>query len=747
VPHPAPRPLLRLAAAAATAVAVVAPGSAAPAVAAPGGRHPVDRVLVLSLPGTTWEALHDARTPNLDRLLAGSAVASGSLRAINRATTPGEGYATIGAGTPVSGVNRLDNLAFQADESFEGGQAADVYTRRTGRPASGAVLSLAGPALAADAKSRHRGAEIGALGQALARAGVRRAVVANADHPVSDMGNPELHREAALALIDAGGAVEAGEVDRALLRPDPSAPYRVELDPGAAGDALRRAWAAPRAVVLVEASDLARAHTLRPVIGEAQWRALVRRQLERTDALLGPILDSVDIRRDAVMVVAPSDPGDAIHLTVAALSAPGVGKGVLVSGSTRRPGFVTLFDYAPTVLDLLGLPRPASMDGRPFEVRAVKGGIFPPIGRLVEADREAVFRDRMVGPVAGSFVVGQLLLSLVAAVVLARRRLTSTIRRRISLAALWLLAVLPLTSLPAVLDVTNRAVYAGLVAGGAGVVAAGIFRLAGGTRDGLRPVGAILGIIFAVVVLDVVSGAHLQLSTVFGYSPTVGGRFAGLGNLAFAELAASAALLAGIVAHFAGGRRGLVAAVVLLAVAILADGMPIWGSDVGGVLSAVPAFAVVALGIAGIRLSWARVAALAGAAVAAVLAFGGLDLLRPAPERTHLGRLLERMGTDGFSAFSDVVQRKLDENLAVLPTSIWVPVVPAVLAFLAWLAWGGASRLEVMRARAPELRPALAGVLVVGVLGFALNDSGIAVPAMVLGVLNPVLVFLALEWP
>jgi hypothetical protein len=43
------------------------------------------------------------------------------------------------------------------------------------------------------------------------------------------------------------------------------------------------------------------------------------------------------------------------------------------------------------------------------------------------------------------------------------------------------------------------------------------------------------------------------------------------------------------------------------------------------------------------------------------------------------------------------------------------------------------------------MRPALVGLLVAAVLGMALNDSGIAVPAMMLGVLNPVLVRLALH--
>ena len=131
--------------------------------------------------------------------------------------------------------------------------------------------------------------------------------------------------------------------------------------------------------------------------------------------------------------------------------------------------------------------------------------------------------------------------------------------------------------------------------------------------------------------------------------------------------------------------------------------------------------------------------------VAAVGGLGLLDLLRPAGQRTHLGRLFEQIGHDGLRPFTDAVQRKIAENLSVIPTSIWIPLVPAVLAFYAWLAYGSSPSLEEIRRRAPAMRPALVGLLVAAVLGMALNDSGIAVPAMMLGVLNPVLVRLALH--
>ena len=162
-------------------------------------------------------------------------------------------------------------------------------------------------------------------------------------------------------------------------------------------------------------------------------------------------------------------------------------------------------------------------------------------------------------------------------------------------------------------------------------------------------------------------------------------------------------------------------------------------------LASFPAFALVVLGLSGTKVSWRRLAALGAGAVAAVLGLGLLDLRRPAGQRTHLGRLFEQIGHDGLRPFTDAVQRKIQENLSVLPTSIWIPLVPSVLAFLAWLAYGSSPRLEAIRHRAPEMRPAFVGLLVAAVLGMALNDSGIAVPAMMLGVLNPVVVRLALR--
>jgi hypothetical protein len=119
-----------------------------------------------------------------------------------------------------------------------------------------------------------------------------------------------------------------------------------------------------------------------------------------------------------------------------------------------------------------------------------------------------------------------------------------------------------------------------------------------------------------------------------------------------------------------------------------------------------------------------------------------VDALRPAGQRTHLGRLVEQVGDEGMSAFTTVVRRKLEMNLQTLSSSEWRPLVLVVMAFVVYLALARDRYLPRLLERVPELGAAFVGLLIVVVLGYALNDQGIVVPAAMLAILNPVLVAL-----
>jgi hypothetical protein len=180
-------------------------------------------------------------------------------------------------------------------------------------------------------------------------------------------------------------------------------------------------------------------------------------------------------------------------------------------------------------------------------------------------------------------------------------------------------------------------------------------------------------------------------------------------------------------------------------VVLVIDGSPFWGSDVGGALTLVPTTAGVAAVLFHIRIR-VRTVVLVGLGTLVVLVTAGfIDLARPEDSRTHLGRLFEDIGANGFGAFETVVLRKLGANLDVLASSEWTLMVPVVFAFILYLIWRAPGRLQRLQEVIPEERAARVGFVIAAVLGFALNDSGIAVPGLMLGVMNASLVYLVLR--
>ena len=119
-----------------------------------------------------------------------------------------------------------------------------------------------------------------------------------------------------------------------------------------------------------------------------------------------------------------------------------------------------------------------------------------------------------------------------------------------------------------------------------------------------------------------------------------------------------------------------VAVVAFLAVTVVVDGAPPWGSDVGGVLAAVPGFAVLVLVAMGVRVDLKRAIVIGLATLGALAAFAAIDLARPEEDRTHLGRLVDRVVDDDGGGFLEIIQRKLGSNVSILTSSVWTLTIP-----------------------------------------------------------------------
>ena len=779
------------------------------------GANDIDKVLIVTTPGLRWADLVEHDLPAIEGFLAESVVALMSMRTIGARTGLGEGYITMGVGNRASARSSVAGSALEPDERFEAGTAREAYERRTGIVPSGEVLHLGFPSIVQTNNRFLYGAEPGALGRALVDAGATGGVVANGDQGLAvvqvptpevpdgdaplpgdapgDQGEAEgeetvvetdepgvvvdaddeeedvvsflesdYGRSAALVVVDATGQVPRGQVDD-LLMTDPDAPYGVRYDPDRVTAALDEVWADVD-VAVVELSDLDRADAYRREAGPEAADELWATALVDSDRLLDRVLAQVDLTSTAVILASPAAPRAAESLGVFGLRLPDGHGGLAQSGTTRRAGYVTLPDVAPTILDLLDIDVPDAMTGtriasvEDIDVDDDRFELF------AAATEQAVFRDQATGPISVVFVILQILAYGLAAVAVARRRRWTG---PVSFLALVVLATPSVGFLAGVLEIEDASLFTyGLGIFAAAVVLAaaaeGAAALGGRLWPRARPLLApllLVAFVWLLLVVDVTTGGRLQIDTVFGYSPIVAGRFAGFGNLAFALIGVGAAVVAcGAWAAWrlargdADGSARLgdgaaIAVIGFLAVTVVVDGAPAWGSDVGGVLATVPAYAALVLVAMGIRIDWRR-GLLIGAATLAVLAvFSALDLARPEEERTHLGRLVARIvGAEGGGGFGEVIQRKLNTNINILTSSIWTLTIPFALGLMVFLARRQSGFLRDLQEEVPGVTAMLTGGLTVAVLGFALNDSGVAVPAMMFAVLLPYLTYVLLRW-
>jgi hypothetical protein len=402
------------------------------------------------------------------------------------------------------------------------------------------------------------------------------------------------------------------------------------------------------------------------------------------------------------------------HLHMVAIRGPGWAHTELRSSAAGRAPFVQLIDIAPTILDIEHIPVPSAVVGRPMQQ---SGGEVPPISKYVDDDRHA-YGQRTLGQ--------RTFLTLgIAAIVLMLLVLLPWRTSRV--AARWLARVL--APAPALVFVMNglpwwrwgQPIYAVLVVGASVVVA--LLTTVAARRGRAVAVAVPLTVVFVSLVVDQLTGAHLQFSAPMGDNPIVAGRFSGVGNLDFAEIATSGLLLAGVVGGWLRGRRGALAAAGIAGLAVVIDGAPPLGNDLGGVFALLPGAIVLVVLLSGARMTWRRGFVALGSTVCAAILVALADYSRPATSQTHVGRFVGQVLHGG--AWTEV-HRKGNAALSTFGWTVgtFVAVVAVVAVIAAWPRALGA--VDAV----PGLRAGATAAAVTAVLGVCLNDSGIPIAAM-----------------
>lgn len=670
------------------------------------------KLVLLGTAGLRWEDLDPGATPALWRLAQNSAIGSLVTRSVRTASCPADGWLALSSGNRAADAEP-DGPCRELAEPPPTGEVPrwDVYTAERDTSAFRARLGLLGDLLS---EHGHEALAVGP-GAAIALASSEGYVERYAPMPATA---EELSGLVERELPTLGVVV----VDLGVVTQGPGTAQRAEQ------------------VATVEARVEAVLEALDPV--------------EQTDGAEG------DGAGATVILASLADAGPRPQLQVLTVSerlggTAGTPLGLLTSGSTRQDGYVLATDLTPTVLaelELADAAPPGALIGARARIIAgsARGADAAPgeaaelqaartVASMVDQDRHATAVQTHT---PGLFAVLLALnLALYAAVWLRGLRTPGPVR-----IAGVILGALPIATFLANLVPWWRAGALGLHAAvaGAAMLVAGLALLGPWRRHPWGPAAVVAGVTSATIVLDVLTGSRLQLGAPLGVHPLVAGRFYGLNNSAFALLLVSSLLVSAVVGSrlaARGQRAWALASVLSLGLVVtVVDGMPGLGSDFGGPPALVPAFGVLALGVAGLRVGWRRLALILGVGIAVVSGFAILDWLRPEASRTHLGRFVQTVLDGGLI---DVLTRKLGQNLTILGASWPVILAVAVLVTGIWLARrsrtgaAGAQGL-VGSARAareavrevPALRVVVPAALTGLAIGFAVNDSGLVILAV-----------------
>lgn len=395
----------------------------------------------------------------------------------------------------------------------------------------------------------------------------------------------------------------------------------------------------------------------------------------------------------------------------------------LTSGATKQTGVVVLTDALATVLTSHDASPEGLIPGQPFRGTDRAN----PQDFALDRSQAAAAVDAASVPALGSWfaigLVGAVLLLIPAT---ARRPAVARVAKVLASVAPLPLAVGLFASVVPWWRAENPALaLTGTVWAGSALLA--VLCFAGPWRKHrFGPAGVAAALVAGLVLLESATGSRFQLGSPLGAQPISGGRFYGLSNHLFG-LVLAASLMA-LLCLFTVVRSGTARALWTLGVGIVVAGVcvaPSMGADFGSMVTTVPVFGLLALLVSRIRVRLWHLLLLVMGGGAAVLGVSFLDWLRPAEERTHLGRFIDELLSGELVA---VIIRKLSQNVAMV-TGYWQLAALMLIAIVLSVVILMPRRLGLHRLQQLDAEHsasyAVRVALVVGAwLGYAVNDTG-----------------------
>lgn len=697
------------------------------------------KVILVIMDRIGWKDIHQAHTPNLDKLMEMGAVGlmttntGGSLSQSNA-------YLTLGTGARVTGATG-SQTAFFYSHRYQGEEIENLMYQIAGvRMAEGSIANPSIAKLYRENAKRPYTVIIGALGTALRDGGVKVAVLGNCDNYKRREDDGEGKNFLVSMMMDDRGIVPMGDISHSLIAEDPYWPMGIRTDYDKMLEAFKDLDGKAQ-IIAMQLGDTSRAEDFRHQSMDSRIGHHKRRALEEGDRFIGKLLEHFDVHRDYMMVLTPVGPAEEIgnnnRLTPIIVAGKGIKGDWLTSGSTHREGIVTNLDVGVSILNY-------------FEISPLQGQSGAPIYSVVNGkgrDEILTFNNKLVEIynqrpfLIKSYVYTIIpILALAALFLLFKRKYLKWIRPMLLfiMNIPFVYLILPILHQPTLF---STAVIAATMTV---LLTASMCRLFKSTIDRIM---IISGITVVALILDQWLGMRLIQSSPLGYDVIAGARFYGMGNEYMGVLVGAICCAGAAINERFSKQEKLIKAFMLVIGLVVLYTMvsPNLAANVGGTIALFVAISSTALLIRGKRVRVGSLMAIGAVLVFMLTAAFLLDSIRAVDIQSHMGKTTNAIRQNGLSELLKIFYRKISMNIRLFRTTQWTRVFLTSLGVIVLLLYRPVGIFRDVFRRHEILIKGLTGATIGAIAALLFNDSGIVSAATAMIFVAPPFVLMIME--
>lgn len=550
------------------------------------------------------------------------------------------------------------------------------------------------------------GAEPGKLGKILKSNGLSRCFIGGFWY------NDSIKTPAFFMIMDDYGLVDCGDVDgvfvnglfdyEKLLRAFNK--YKNESD-----------------YIVIELGEIESFYGNKKYYSEKSYVLNKQNILDRCGQAIDLIKKNIDFQNTVLCIMAPysweKDKNGEV-LSPIILYDGGKTRGVLTSDTTRSIGIVSSLDFAPYVLEFYGIEQKGFTG---YSVRCIE--LDNPSGYILDINRKVNVNSSWRTPVLKVYAIFIMLLLAIYFVGLFKYNSKSQgvieyfmecclIAPFVFLIEGWMSieSILIKLTFYALLDFSIVAL------------------LENSFKKGVDRIAAITFLNIALLVIDLFTGQKMLKNSILSYDPLIGARFYGIGNEYMGVMVGCLLIFCGCMTQKHTKLR--TALVPFLSAACLLIGLPYYGSNVGGFITAAFGFSVFILlehdyGIMeSIKLCiWFS--------ISMIVLFFMLNIIFRSSQ-SHLGRMLEMVGYGGTDYFVNIVLRKFNMAVKLIRYTIWSKVFIALIIAASIVIIKPHKYTMRFFEDAHHLKNSCIGAITGSIAAIISNDSGIVTAALIM---------------